>query len=125
MTKKPIVLVKGVTVRAAVEKFEENKLRVMPVIDEAAHVVGVVNLEDLGYVDVKGQERLLPETVMHKPSLIKPDASLEMVAQHMMDTQEDHVFVVDDEERLVGVVSGIDVVKKILELISQANESPV
>ena len=34
----------------------------------------------------------------------------------MMDNQEDHVFVVDEQERLIGVVSGIDVAKKILEL---------
>jgi Mg/Co/Ni transporter MgtE len=36
----------------------------------------------------------------------------------MMDTQQDHVFVVDATERLTGVVSGIDVVKKILELLA-------
>jgi IMP dehydrogenase len=118
MTKTPITLPKGVTVAVTVAKFEETKLRVMPIVDEDLHVVGVVNLEDLGYIDVKASDALLPETVMHTPYLITAEASLEQVASDMMETQEDHVFVVDGEGRLVGVVSGIDVVKKIIELMA-------
>jgi chloride channel protein, CIC family len=123
MTRAPIILHKGTTIRAAVETFEAHNLRVMPVVDDAAHVVGVVNLEDLVYVDVKSHTQSLPETIMHKPNLIKPDTSLEEVAEGMMDNQEDHVFVVDEEERLVGVVSGIDVVKKILELTASKSQT--
>jgi chloride channel protein, CIC family len=122
MTKNPFVLYKGTTVKAAVDVFEEHNLRVMPVIDEANKVVGVVNLEDLGYIDVSQHEAILPETIFHQPTLIKPDASLEAVAQLMMDNQEDHVFVVDEQRKLTGVVSGIDVVKKILELTSTKSQ---
>ena len=109
MTKNPFVLYKGTTIKAAVDVFEEHNLRVMPVIDELSHVVGVVNLEDLGYIDVRQQEVMLPETVFHQPTLIKSDTSLEATARLMMDNQEDHVFVVDEEQKLSGVVSGIDV----------------
>jgi len=118
MTKKIIMLHQGTSVKEALETFEGTKLRVMPVADENMHVVGVVNLEDLGYIDVRRQEIKLSETIMHKPILIHESTSLEQVAQLMMETQADHVFVVDGEERLVGVISGIDVVKKILELLS-------
>ena len=55
---------------------------------------------------------------MHKPVLIGKEANLEQVAQFMMEKQEDHVFVLDEDRKLVGVISGIDVVKKILELLS-------
>ena len=55
---------------------------------------------------------------MHKPELIGGGTSLEQIAQLMMETQQDHVFVLDKEEKLIGVVSGIDVVKKIIELLS-------
>ena len=118
MTKNPIVLNQGESVKGALAIFEGTKLRVMPVIDEYAHVVGVVNLEDLGYIDVRRQDLSLSETVMHIPVLFKEDASLEQVAQLMMDTQQDHVFIVDNQDKLIGVVSGIDVVKKIIELLS-------
>jgi CIC family chloride channel protein len=118
MTKNPIVLHQGTTVKEALETFEGTKLRVLPVVEEHAHVVGVVNLEDLGYVDVHRKGRSLSETLMHTPTLINDETSLERIAEIMMETQQDHVFVVDELERLIGVISGIDVVKKILELLS-------
>jgi CIC family chloride channel protein len=118
MTKNPIVLHQGTTVKEALETFEGTKLRVLPVVEEHAHVVGVVNLEDLGYVDVHRKGRSLSETLMHTPTLINDETSLERIAEIMMETQQDHVFVVDEHERLIGVISGIDVVKKILELLS-------
>lgn len=36
----------------------------------------------------------------------------------MMEKQQDRIFVVDSEEKLVGVASGIDIVKKIIEALS-------
>jgi hypothetical protein len=35
-----------------------------------------------------------------------------------MEKQQDHVFILDKDKKLTGVISGIDVVKKILELLS-------
>jgi len=34
----------------------------------------------------------------------------------MIEKQQDHIFVVDKEEKLINVFSGIDIVKKIIEL---------
>jgi chloride channel protein, CIC family len=118
MTKNPVALHYRSTVREALATFRSTKFRVLPVIDENSRVAGVVNLEDLGYVDVRRQEIGLSETVMHKPKLIDAETSLEHIAQLMMETQQDHVFVINKEEKLIGVVSGIDVVKRILELSS-------
>jgi len=118
MTKNPVMLHQGTTVREALKTFKSTKLRVLPVVDDKGHVDGVVNLEDIGYVDVRRQEISLSETVMHKPALLGEDASLEQVAQFMMEKQEDHVFILDKDRKLAGVISGIDVVKKILELLS-------
>ena len=72
----------------------------------------------MGYVDIYHQEISLSESVMHKPVLVEEETSLEDIAQLMMENQQDHVFVKDKEEKLIGVISGIDVVKKILDLIS-------
>jgi CIC family chloride channel protein len=118
MTTKPVTLHHGTTVKSALETFEGTKLRVLPVIDDDGCVIGVVNLEDLGFADMRRQSMTLSEAVTHKPVLICEETSLEEIAQLMMDTQQDHVFVVDATERLTGVVSGIDVVKKILELLA-------
>jgi len=118
MTKNPIALHHGTTVKEALATFEGTKLRVLPVTDEQAHVIGVVTLEDLGYVDVHRKDRSLSETIMHKPTLISSETSLEQVAEIMIENQQDHVFITDGNERLIGVISGIDVAKKILELLS-------
>ena len=118
MTKNPVTLHQGTTVREALKMFKNTKLRVLPVVDDKGHVAGVVNLEDIGYVDVRRQEISLSETVMHKPALLGEEATLEQIAQFMMEKQEDHVFILDIDKKLSGVISGIDVVKKILELLS-------
>ncbi len=82
-------------------------------------MVGVLNLEDIGYVNIYNREVSFSESIMHEPLIVNMFASLEEVTKLMIEKQQDHIFVVDLEERLVGIISGIDVVKKILDLISQ------
>jgi CIC family chloride channel protein len=118
MTKNPVTLRQGASVKEALDTFEGTKLRVIPAVDDNGHVIGVVNLEDLGYVDLHRRDMCLSETVMHKPTLVQKGVTLEKTAQSMMEQQQDHIFIVDEHEKLVGVISGIDVVKKILELLS-------
>jgi len=118
MTIEPVVLYQGTTVKDALNTFERTSLRVLPVIDEVGHVTGVVNLEDIGYIDIQKQSMTLSETVMHVPIVVREDISLEKAAQLMMEKQQDHIFVVNAEGQLLGVISGIDVVKKIIELLS-------
>ena len=118
MTANPVTLRQGTTVREALATFRNTKLRVLPVINENANVTGVVTLEDLGYVDVNRQEIDVCDTVMHKPAVMGEQISLQHVAKFMVETQQDHVFILDKDDRLIGVISGIDVVKKILELLS-------
>jgi chloride channel protein, CIC family len=120
MTKKPIYLNQGSTVKEALNIFEGTNLRVLPVVDTLGHVVGVLNLEDIGFVDVSRHSLSLSETILHNPVLVTAQISLEEVAKLMMDTQQDHVFVEDAAGMLIGVVSGIDVVKKIVDLLSQS-----
>ena len=118
MTKNPIVLHKGLTIKDALVTFERTKLRTIPLVDDENHVIGVVNLENVGYIDVRRKDSLLSESVMAPPVLVKESNTLEEIADLMMDTQEDHIFVTDEKEKIIGVISGIDVVKKIVELLS-------
>jgi len=117
-TRNPVALRQGTTVKEALETFKGTNFRVLPVVSSDRHVTGVVTLEDLGYVDVRRQEIGISETVMHKPVLVDENVSLRYVAKFMVETEQDHVFIVDGQRRLIGVVSGIDVIKKILELLS-------
>ena len=53
---------------------------------------------------------------MHTPLNITEEASLEEIAELMMEKEDDHVFVINKKGELVGVISGIDIVRKITEL---------
>ncbi|MBO3755274.1 MAG: chloride channel protein [Candidatus Brockarchaeota archaeon] len=118
MTKNPVVIYQGATVKEALETFEGTKLRVMPIIDDDRHVLGVVNLENLGCVDLQRRGTRLSETVIHRPTLIKKTVSLQETAKIMIEEQQDHIFVINEHQQLEGVVSGIDIIKKIIELLS-------
>jgi len=50
--------------------------------------------------------------------LTSEETSLEQVAKFMMEKQQDNLFILDKEKKLTGVISGIDIVKKTLELLS-------
>ena len=56
------------------------------------------------------------DTVMHKPAVMGEQTSLRHVAKFMVETQQDHVFILNKDDRLIGVISGIDAVKKIIDL---------
>jgi len=116
MTKQPIYIHIGTTIKDALGAFEKTTLRVLPAVDEKMNVIGAVTIEDLGNVDSKHMNETLSEMLMHRPLVVRKETSLEKIAELMMDKGEDHVFVVDDDEKLIGVISGIDVVRKITEL---------
>jgi CIC family chloride channel protein len=116
MTIQPISIHVGVTAKEALEIFEKMRLRVLPLTDEKRHVIGVVTLEDLGNVDAKHRGIALSEVLMHKPLIVEEETSLGEIAELMMEKGEDHVFVINNKEELIGVIAGIDVVRKILEL---------
>ena len=123
MTESPFVLRKGTTVKDALQTFKEQDLRVMPVIDESNYIIGMVSFENLGYLDVGNHELELPEKIMRQPIIIKHNTRLNTIAESMMDNQEDDVYVVDDTSQIIGVISVIDVIKKILELVEPKSPS--
>jgi CIC family chloride channel protein len=118
MTKQPVSIHDGSTIKETMEVFEKTRFRVLPVVDDNMTVVGAVTLEDLGNVADKHANELLSQTLMHKPFTVTERANLEEIADMMIKREEDHVFVVDGNGKIVGVISGIDIVRKIMELSS-------
>jgi CBS domain-containing protein len=115
MTTQPVSVRDGATVREALEAFEKTRFRVMPVVDDHERVVGTVTLEDLGNISSRQMEEHLSERLVHNALLINRGTSLAQVADMMISREEDHAFVVDENDRIIGVVAGIDVVRKIME----------
>jgi CBS domain-containing protein len=80
--------------------------------------VGIVTLEDLGNIDARHVNEPFSVRLMHSSLTITRRATLEQIAEMMIKSEEDHAFVVDENDRLIGVISGIDVVRKIMELLA-------
>jgi CBS domain-containing protein len=116
MTQQPVSVSETATVKEALEAFEKTRFRVMPVLDDTQRVVGAVTMEDLGNIDPRQMKDHLSERLMHKPLLIAKDTSLEATADMLIKREEDHAFVVDENDHVIGVIAVIDVVRKIMEL---------
>lgn len=122
MTKEPFSLTSGGTIKEALIHFKKTKVRVMPVVDQKKDVIGTVTLEDLGNVESKDAGKLLTEVFMHTPLKVVEKSTLGEIAELMMEKEDDHVFIINNKGELVGVISGIDVVRKITELSMSQNE---
>jgi CIC family chloride channel protein len=116
MTKQPVSVRDGATVREALEAFGKTRFRVLPVVDDHQRVVGAVTLEDLGNIGSRQMGEHLSERLMRKPLVITKDTNLAQIAEVMIKREEDHAFVVDENDRIIGVIAGIDVIRKIMEL---------
>ncbi|HVP92722.1 MAG TPA: chloride channel protein [Acidobacteriota bacterium] len=116
MTKDPVSVYDGVTIKEAIEAFEKTTFRVLPVVDDYHRIVGVVTMEDLGNLNPGEIGGPLSERLMLKPVVITREASLKDIAELMLKREEDHVFIVDENDRVIGTIAVIDVVRKIMEL---------
>jgi CIC family chloride channel protein len=116
MTQQPVSVHEAATVKEALEAFEKTRFRVMPVLDDNQRVVGAVTMEDIGNIDSRQMEEHLSERLMHKPLTITKGTSLDQIADMMIRREEDHAFVVDENDHVIGVIAVIDVVRKIMEL---------
>jgi len=118
MTKNPISLHEGITVAEALMILDQNKRRVLPVIDEDSHVIGTVSLENLACSNVCN-DNIVCDTLIQTALIVHGEARLESIAELMREKQVTHVFVVDDDEKLIGVIARIDLADELIELLAE------
>ena len=133
----------GDTVEAAARALSERRLGGAPVVDDAGVVVGLLEDDDLIVQDTRlhfptvisvfGAYLELPSSLRHFESDLRkavgatvadvmdadaptcrPDDTLETVATTLHDRNASRMAVVDDDGRLVGVVSRGDLVRAIV-----------
>jgi CBS domain-containing protein len=109
------------TLLAAIEKLLLADVRHLPVLDEELRVVGMLSDRDareaVGDIrdalyrrDRSALETTRVEDVMtHAPTTISADASVLDLADELIDERIGAIIVVDDEERMLGIVSYLDV----------------
>ena len=108
------------SVGEAISLLAENHVSGLPVIDEHGRLVGVISSSDVLEKLAESQEPETREAVFEqtqimevmtpRPQTIHPDATVRDAAQRMLYLEVHRLFV-EQEGRLVGVVSTTDLVR--------------
>lgn len=116
MTTEYVAISKDMTAQETIEKIRElepsaETVYYIYVIDSSEHLVGVISLRDLIVAQPSTQiEEFMVSKVVH----VHLDASVEEVAQRLSDYNLLAIPVVDEENRLQGIITVDDALEEIL-----------
>lgn len=121
MTSDPRSLRAECTDREALEFFADHRFDAAPVINEAGQPIGVLSLSDLlthqrstrpgGFGPTLVRDLMTPAVFT-----LTPRSTLTEAVSHLVGLNIHHLFVVDDNQVLVGVVSALDVLRRIKDV---------
>ncbi len=121
MTTDPVSLREDATIAEAITFLTERGISGAPVIDVAGRPVGVLTESDL-MVHARerpaafgtAEDRAIVRDVM-TPAVftLRPEAPAATVIEHMRALNVHRLFVVDDDGVLVGVVTALDVLRRL------------
>ncbi|MDG6934473.1 MAG: chloride channel protein [Nitrososphaerota archaeon] len=118
MTHNPVTVNGGLTVEEALKVFEKVPYRVLPIVDEQKRPVGMIKLEDVATAPQRIMKIPISDLFSEVPFTVAPTTPLQEVASNMINAGFDHAFVVDEDYRLLGVVAGIDIARKLVHYYS-------
>jgi CBS domain-containing protein len=119
MRETPVTVREDDDLLEAAQHMQNGGFRHLPVIDGERRVVGVLSDQDLraatgsswlqGNVPLEARARLKVSHAMSTPAVTVPEsASMALAARYFMDHRVSALPVVDAEDRLVGIVSYLD-----------------
>lgn len=142
MTKTVVSAKASETLHDALMLMEDNDVTSLPIVDRFERCVGIVSasdvleltreiegelgdmerlgddsplgLADFAYRHPMGQERVR-ELMSSNVATISPEARLTEAADRMLKRQVHHLPVVDEENRVVGIVSTMDILRAFAE----------
>ncbi len=135
LTENLISISSEATVREAIDLLGAHVFRAAPVIDEGGHAIGVVSQIDIlihsqnhPWLERQTSKRSecatdpteTPYDQVHVKEIMTPflftvplSASIPDMIEKMKEQNVHHLFVTDDSEDLVGVISTIDLLKRL------------
>lgn len=129
MTKDPITATPDSSLMQATKLMKENQIRRLPIIDDAGKLVGIVSDRDIRAaspsqattLEVHEMYYLLSELKLKsimtkKPLSVKATDTVERAALIMTENRIGGLPVVDDADKVVGVISDMDVFRVLIEI---------
>ena len=120
MSPAPIIIITtDVDVHAALRLLQERSVRRLPVTDAGGRVLGIVTERDL--LLAVGHYLTVPieiETIMTRPVVATtPDTPIAEAAMLMVNHKIGGLPVVDDEQRLVGIITESDIFRAFVGML--------
>jgi CIC family chloride channel protein len=119
MTPRPVALDDDATIEVALSKFATIPYRVLPIVHRPDVLIGSVNLEDLLSAPKSMLKQSVTQLYMSVPITVSPEEPLTSIVSRIFEKEVDHVFVVDKEGRLLGVIAVIDIARKLVHYYSE------
>ncbi len=118
MTPDPVYTDRDQSLSAAAELMFERRIRHLPVIDEGRRVIGMLSDRDVRSAfgnpllsSLRSKLRV-EDAMTHVASVASPNDSVSTLKSIFLDTRVGAVPVVDADEKLLGIVSYIDVLRE-------------
>jgi CBS-domain-containing membrane protein len=119
MTAGPVSIADTDTVPEAVTFLTQRGFGAAVVIDDAGHPIGVVTKTDVLMHTRRRKPGLEPDDTpvseVMTPAVysVRPDTSARSVIEQLLEIGVHHLFVMDAAKVIVGVISPVDVLKKL------------
>ncbi|RLE81066.1 MAG: hypothetical protein DRJ51_04590 [Thermoprotei archaeon] len=120
MTRPRIVLRAGMTVAEAIKVVENHILRVFAVVDSEGRLIGQCFIENLIMASRRSKDLPLILTDIRDALRVHEDESLGEIIERMLEVNETRVYVVDQEGRLIGVITTRDILRRIIPYLMKA-----
>lgn len=119
MNKNPIFARADMSVREAYAILRSKTLKAIPVVNQEGVYEGYVTLEYLAGLPSRLLDMPLSGLELRHGLVVRGDERLEEVIRAIIDTGNDHVFVVDEAGRLIGVLTETDAIRYLLGQIER------
>jgi len=111
MTKDPVVIQLPASREYALELFKKHKVRSFPVVNREGKLVGIISVKN---ILVNPDEEQLAMLVKRDVPTVGPNDDLKKAVRKMLETDYRRVIVVDEENRVLGILTVGDIVRRYL-----------
>ncbi len=105
----PVTITKDQTVADALRLMKENRIGGIPVIDDEHRLIGILTNRDLRFQ--KDMSLAVSEVMTSENLITTHDANLEDAAQILLNNKIEKLPVVDDDNKLIGLITYRDITK--------------
>lgn len=119
---RPVYASPETSIRKAAELMAQHNIGSIPVVDASGRLVGIFTERDLTRLVARDEDldKPLRDTMTPNPVTAHPDDPLPLLAYKMIEHNIRHIPVVDDNGRLLGVVS----IRRVLRHLIAREEWP-